>query len=724
MTGETRLSVFMPTIKCSNCGNQVEISMMGDHVCGSAKPAPAVQPTPAPMPDRLGGALSSLKANVFDKFSRTPPSVDTSAANKAFMRTDQLTPLSASTGSHAISPRTPLYARPSTSHGGDDYAPAIAGSPRRPSGFGRFSSESESADADATYGTSPNKQSLLARMDNIAPGPFDHRPRSKSSFGRETSKEYRPVSRGDDSLRVEAALERPSTSHSISSNTSAGGMGPPKMPRKNGYGGFGPPQREGSDELEPPPLGLGKRSETFSGNSSRANDEEMYEEAPARAPSAPGPRPDRLRRPSSSRGEQPAMLGDRSHRPSLGIRDTTRPPPPRKSSIRPSTRHGNNLSVNLAEEFGVNNPYHSPSISQSSSGSGFSHASRQSQPSSTTSPARSTKSQEGTRRPSDTSGLDSLMDDIQNSMGALQSKDGPPSPAAAPRMDDTPDALRPGGNRKTPPEPLRLDPAIQNGQDSRVASPMKSPLTPGLNAGREDPAIQAPRSPLREPAHNRQASRDQRSRGKCKACNELITGKSISSADGRLTGRYHKACFVCTTCQKPFTSSTFYVLDDKPYCEQHYHKLNGSLCGTCHRGIEGQYLEDEAPRKYHPACFRCGDCGIVLRDGYFDVNGRPYCERDAWRRMQAAFHAQQQQQQQRGPPPPRGMPPMSRPPPQGMGMRGEPPMGLPMGGPASSLNRPFGLPSGMRLAPGQALGRGGLGPMPKMEKRRTRLGMM
>ncbi|KAG8427835.1 hypothetical protein J3459_006295 [Metarhizium acridum] len=74
---------------------------------------------------------------------------------------------------------------------------------------------------------------------------------------------------------------------------------------------------------------------------------------------------------------------------------------------------------------------------------------------------------------------------------------------------------------------------------------------------------------------------------------------------------YHKACFVCTTCTEPFSSSVFYVLDDKPYCEQHYHELNGSLCGDCGRGIEGQYLEDEARVKYHVGCFRCLDCGGI-----------------------------------------------------------------------------------------------------------------
>lgn len=36
-----------------------------------------------PMPDLLGGTFSSLRTNVFDKFTRAaPPAVDTSAASK------------------------------------------------------------------------------------------------------------------------------------------------------------------------------------------------------------------------------------------------------------------------------------------------------------------------------------------------------------------------------------------------------------------------------------------------------------------------------------------------------------------------------------------------------------------------------------------------------------------------------------------------------------------
>ena len=214
----------------------------------------------------------------------------------------------------------------------------------------------------------------------------------------------------------------------------------------------------------------------------------------------------------------------------------------------------------------------------------------------------------------------------------------------------------------------------------------------------------------RVPSQPRQAPPATSSRGDCKGCNQPITGKSISSADGRLTGRYHKACFVCFKCHEPFSSATFYVHQDRPYCERHYHELNGSLCGSCDNGIEGQYLEDERRRKHHVGCFRCGDCKLVLKDGYFEVMGKAYCEKDAWRRVQ--WLANNGGGAGRKPPPPGGRfgppgpggPPRPGPMGPGMGRPGMGPMG-PMGmGPGA-----IGLPP-----PG----------MPRMEKRMTRLGMM
>ncbi|TGJ85177.1 hypothetical protein E0Z10_g3605 [Xylaria hypoxylon] len=727
MTDLSRQSAFMPTIKCSNCGNQVEISMMGEHICGGDNESVASEAVP-PMPDLLGGGFTSFKQNVFDKITRAAPTVDTSAANRAFTKQDQLTPVSASTGSLVISPKTPMNGRLEVGSNNDDYfSPAIAGSPRRPGGYGGFSTEPEPEEGEAAYRISADKQtsSLLTRMNSIAPGPFEvARTRSaRNAFPRSANKDD-TADMSDDGLRLGSSIDRPSTATSSSSGRS-GSTALPKMPRTNGYGGFGPPQREGEDAT-PQPLAFAKRSETFPNQLLKSSENELRPDGPSRAPSAPGLRSDRLSRPSNQNGDRPVMTSDRNHRPSYGIRDTSRPPPPRTSLIRPTTRDGSQkLSVNLADEFGAGNPYHSPSISQSSSNSGYSQGSRASQQSSNTSPARSAGSRSEPRRPSNTVGMGALMDDLQNSMNELQ-----PRSTAEPIPIRKSDSLSPTAPKPEPLQNLRLNPAVQAGRDIRSESPISPRSIP--NSDRLDASLQEAQSRSRSlttstqgsGSHNRQPSRNPRRRGNCKACQEPITGKSISSADGRLTGRYHKACFVCTTCKTPFSSATFYVHEDRPYCEQHYHKLNGSLCGSCNRGIEGQYLEDEVPQKYHPGCFRCGDCGVVLRDGYFDVNGRSYCERDAWRRMQSAARAQQM-----GPPPPQQRqgsasgPSKQAPPPGGIPSIREPPRGLPAG-PSSNLHRPFGLPTGQRLMPGQALGRGGLRPMQKMEKRMTRLGMM
>ncbi|KAK0890674.1 hypothetical protein LTR02_014541 [Friedmanniomyces endolithicus] len=107
----------------------------------------------------------------------------------------------------------------------------------------------------------------------------------------------------------------------------------------------------------------------------------------------------------------------------------------------------------------------------------------------------------------------------------------------------------------------------------------------------------------------------------CRGCRHPIAGKSVKAADGRLTGRWHKPCFRCVTCAQPFTTVDFYVWGNEPYCEQHYHEANGSLCEGCGGNIEGG--------KFHPGCFRCCECRVVLAEDYFEIGGRVFCERDA-----------------------------------------------------------------------------------------------
>lgn len=168
-----------------------------------------------------------------------------------------------------------------------------------------------------------------------------------------------------------------------------------------------------------------------------------------------------------------------------------------------------------------------------------------------------------------------------------------------------------------------MDPAIQPGVlfDRR----------PAQSLPRQDSAFEQGRAPSRRLQGTDPRRQDSRppSKGKCRGCSEPIIGKSVKDSSGRLTGRYHKQCFVCRTCSDPFPTAEFYVFDNSPYCERHYHELNGSLCTSCDRGIEGQYLETDNRQKFHPRCFSCTTCRIVLRDDYFEVGGKKYCDRHA-----------------------------------------------------------------------------------------------
>ncbi len=177
---------------------------------------------------------------------------------------------------------------------------------------------------------------------------------------------------------------------------------------------------------------------------------------------------------------------------------------------------------------------------------------------------------------------------------------------------------------------LPMKPTYLSHEDALVSnrSPATSPdeyivpsFAPHLNNFHVSPALPAHSTARRPPPANK---------GNCRGCGALIRGKSVSSADGRLTGRYHKPCFVCQTCQQPFQTADFYVINNQPYCARHYHELNDSLCTSCDRGIEGQYLETELRQKFHPHCFSCQDCHIILRDDYYEFNGRTLCEQHAF----------------------------------------------------------------------------------------------
>jgi len=213
------------------------------------------------------------------------------------------------------------------------------------------------------------------------------------------------------------------------------------------------------------------------------------------------------------------------------------------------------------------------------------------------------------------------------------------------------------------PVPLRINASPRK----RVSPPPTKPAPPPKSSNNlelpraaspllsnQPPKIRAPPPPFPPPAHpetRRPAPPVRRPttpgiRPVCRGCSKTIEGKSVKAADGRLTGRWHKQCFTCRTCEQPFATADFYVIENQPYCEHHYHEANGSLCAGCHHGIEGQYLETTSSadtngglptdKKFHPKCFTCVDCKMVLADDYFEIKGRVYCERHALAAMRSS----------------------------------------------------------------------------------------
>lgn len=529
---------------------------------------------------------------------------------------------------------------------------------------------------------------LLQRMNTIAPGPFDLRSRPSTSSnatpkGSMDGERPAPLTRSVTDSRIGEArreteemenaaatpIQRPSTAGSRRSKASMSSahdrkmsLGAPHAPsrteRPGGYGGFGRRDEEASTssadgEETPRPA---SRSQTFPRRI------ESRDRASIRRPSEPTPPASRdrtsssaastIRRPVDLSTSPPQLrrpsFPSTDRRPSLAGPDRSRPLPPRGASLisrRNDARLGDAPpvpNVNLAAEFGIGNPYHTPTESLSSAGSGFSE---ESGGSSRSSPPVSTAGGGRHRRgaPSDTSNIDLLMSEIQETMEVLQPKELPSTLAPLAVVVEPDQAAlaprRPSVVEQFPLPPSQVQQQQQQGGIRREVLPA-APLSP------LDPAIQLPTARLpspppprpaavRRPTLNPPAS-GAPSKGNCKGCSQPIKGKSVSSADGRLSGRYHKSCFVCRTCSSPFLTSTFYVHDDAPYCERHYHQLNGSLCSACDRGIEGEYLCAEGGQKFHGGCLTCGDCRIVLKGGYFEMGGRVYCERDAWRRAQAS----------------------------------------------------------------------------------------
>jgi len=121
--------------------------------------------------------------------------------------------------------------------------------------------------------------------------------------------------------------------------------------------------------------------------------------------------------------------------------------------------------------------------------------------------------------------------------------------------------------------------------------------------------------------------------GNCERCGKVVEGKILKVSEGF----YHPDCFTCVVCKMNLVGVAFSRDDDKKvYCSDDYMKKHAVLCSACSEHIVPKKGETTAARiralgrDFHPECFKCEDCGLVLdsrKPGSecYPVNNTPLC---------------------------------------------------------------------------------------------------
>ncbi|KAK2882481.1 hypothetical protein FQN49_000311 [Arthroderma sp. PD_2] len=665
---------LLPKIKCSDCHAEVELTLLGEHVCSKVAGSPVEKQSSlsefnehGPPPKR-----SLSRESLFNRLGRVPPPmIDPTAANRPFLSHGaQLSPHSG--GFAAISPLSP-FQKPQRSQ----TSPVPPQSPAAvPDGLANLDSPFPPFPRPASAGGSKAKKLTTSINTNVSshrgfasPSPSDGSCMSPSTEGRSS----RPGTANRH--RREASIDSKTFQRmSMASSRNGHGLPSPISPAGTSRGRSGddiPPLPSGPiTGLAASPVFTSGNSEPFYFGSNINNDNNGNGEHDFGGDISPK---DKVRQLDGMEGldfgftartKSPDVMDVDNKSEHLDMDYSDKRPDSPGPSV-PAYRVDREFSVsNFASGLGLGDPYHSTNDSTSSSNS---------------SPSEAPSTSSFSSRPSESSSVSepkSAISDKHNGDHLRLLEEEPPvRPNADPysydldsptdplfqqgRLSDPPASRRPSRTEEEYPAPPTLESAPKkyipfrgSPSPSNLPSPpmeQQKPPQQQQEQPQQQPLQQQPQQvpppqdePQSQPPPSRSTTPGKR-RHPCRGCGDIITGKSVSSADGRLTGRYHKACFVCHTCHSPFQTADFYVLDNHPYCAADYHRLNGTLCAECGHGIEGPCLEaeeiiDSQPdnstkknQKFHPGCFKCRTCHIVLNGDYFEWNGSAYCERDGRR---------------------------------------------------------------------------------------------
>ncbi|KXJ08883.1 Wilms tumor protein 1-interacting protein [Exaiptasia diaphana] len=123
--------------------------------------------------------------------------------------------------------------------------------------------------------------------------------------------------------------------------------------------------------------------------------------------------------------------------------------------------------------------------------------------------------------------------------------------------------------------------------------------------------------------------------GTCHKCHCTIRGcESACQALGRI---YHARCFYCCICGKELKGQQFYQVQNKIYCKHDFKEIEVNRpCKTCYvcGKVIGDKILETLGRNYHPKCFYCCECFVVLEGVPFtiDENNNVFCLPDYHRK--------------------------------------------------------------------------------------------
>lgn len=158
-----------------------------------------------------------------------------------------------------------------------------------------------------------------------------------------------------------------------------------------------------------------------------------------------------------------------------------------------------------------------------------------------------------------------------------------------------------------------------NGSNIQGDSPLSCRYSPC------NPPLKSPRSSTEESSRSespKQSIKYPAGKGPCRACGLEITGKGVySKRANELSGQWHRGCFRCVECGKKFSKKVpCYILNDQPYCQQHFHIKNNSICKVCGGFIEGECRENDKNERFHVNCLKCAICDEAIQQDYYVFN--------------------------------------------------------------------------------------------------------